>query len=51
MHSVKKSVRRSMRKMRAGKQVSLLDRELNEFQVEVENFKLYIKIFISGMLQ
>ena len=41
MHSVKKSVRRSMRKMRAGKQVSLLDRELNEFQVEVENFKLY----------
>ena len=30
MHSVKKSVRRSMRKMRAGKQVSLLDRELND---------------------
>ena len=39
MHSVKKSVRRSMRKMRAGKQVSLLDRELNEFQVEGREFE------------
>ena len=52
MHSVKKSVRRSMRKMRAGKQLSLLDRELNEFQVNNQKTlkKCFIRIFRNASM-